>query len=107
MKKMLLTAMCGVALLSTSAMADAAKGKKLYQKYLKTSCGFTGAVFAAKHTQAEWEKANMSGELKNKMIEACPGGTEFFNGKKYEKVQSHLYDFVHDFASDSGNIPSC
>ncbi len=107
MKKILLAAMVGTALLSTSAMADADKGKKLYQKKLKEVCGFTGAVFAAKHTQAEWDKAYQSGTLKKEFLEICPAGAEFFNSDKYNKLESHFYDFVHDFASDSGNIPSC
>ena len=68
MKKILLSALIGTALLSTSAMADADKGQKLYQKKLKEVCGVTGAVFAAKHTQAEWDKANQNGTLKEMML---------------------------------------
>ncbi len=108
MKKILLSALIGTALLSTSAMADADKGQKLYQKKLKEVCGVTGAVFAAKHTQAEWDKANQNGTLKEMMLEICPAGADFFNSDKFkDKFETHLYDFVHDFASDSGNIPSC
>jgi hypothetical protein len=42
------------------------------------------------------------------MTEACPAGKDFFESEKFKKkFSSHLYDFVNDFASDSGNIPAC
>jgi hypothetical protein len=105
--KVALVALLASSVFSTSAFADAEKGKKLYQKNLKEVCGFTGGVFAAKFKQADWDKAYKAGTLNKKMEEACPAGKEFFESDKYKKVESHMYDFVHDFAKDSGNIPSC
>jgi hypothetical protein len=102
-----LVALVASSLMSTSAFADAEKGKKLYQKNLKEICGFTGGVFAAKFKQADWDKAYKAGTLNKKMEEACPAGKEFFESDKYKKVEEHMYNFVHDFAKDSGNIPSC
>ena len=107
MTKIVITTTLAVSVLSTSAFADAEKGKKLYQKNLKEICGVTGGVFAAKFKQADWDKAYKAGTLNKKMTEACPAGKEFFESDKYKKVETHLYDFVHDFARDSGNIPSC
>ncbi|MDD5159115.1 MAG: cytochrome C [Sulfuricurvum sp.] len=105
--KTALVALLSMSVLSISASADADKGKKLYQKNLKESCGFTGAVFAAKFKQADWEKAYKAGTLNKKMIEACPAGKEFIESDKFKKVEEHLYDFVHTNAKDSGNIPNC
>ncbi|MEJ2500736.1 MAG: cytochrome C [Campylobacterales bacterium] len=106
--KFMLSTLIGFGLLSTSVYADADKGQRIYQKKLKDVCGMTGAVFAAKHTQMEWEEAKDSGTLGEMMTEACPAGKDFFEGSKFEnKYKNHLYDFVYDFASDSGNIPSC
>ncbi len=105
--KIALAALLGLTLFSTTASADAEKGKKLYQKNLKESCGFSGAVFAAKFKQADWEKAYKAGALDKKMIEACPSGKAFIESDKFKKVEEHLYDFVHTNAKDSGNIPSC
>ena len=106
--KFLLSTFIGFGLLSTSVYADADKGQRIYQKKLKDVCGMTGAVFAAKHTQMEWEEAKDNGTLAEMMTEACPAGKDFFeSGKFQDKFQGHLYDFVYDFASDSGNIPSC
>lgn len=107
-KKVALTAVIGLGLLSTSAYANADKGKRIYQKKLKAACGYTGAKFAAMHTQDEWTEAKEDGKLGEVMTEACPAGKDFFESKKFKtKFSSHLYDFVNDFASDSGNIPSC
>jgi len=108
LQKVAFTAIIGLGLIGTSASADTSKGKKIYMKKLKGKCGFTGAIFAQKHTQAEWEDAKANGKLGELMMEACPGGKEFFESKKFKKKYSkHLYDFVHDYAKDSGNVPSC
>ena len=107
-KKVALATILGLGLIATNASADAAKGKRIYQKKLKSVCGFSGAVFAAKHTQDEWAEAKENGELGKAMEEVCPAGKDFFESSKFKKkFSSHLYDFVHDFASDSGNIPNC
>jgi hypothetical protein len=106
--KFMLSTLIGFGLLSTSVYADADKGQRIYQKKLKDVCGMTGAVFAAKHTQMEWETAKEEGTLAEMMTEACPAGKDFFESSKFEKkYKSHMFDFVYDFASDSGNIPSC
>jgi len=107
MTKIAIAAILGVSVLSTSAFADAEKGKKLYQKNLKETCGITGGVFAAKYKQADWDKAFKAGTLDKKMTEACPAGKAYFESDKFKKVEEHYHDFVHDFAKDSGNIPSC
>ena len=106
--KLMVSTLIGFGVLATSVQADAGKGQRIYQKKLKEVCGMTGAVFAAKHTQMEWEEANDNGTLAEMMTEACPAGKSFFEDAKFEnKFKGDLYDFVHDFASDSGNIPSC
>jgi hypothetical protein len=102
-----LVVLLSLSTLSSIAMADADKGKKLYQKNLKETCGFSGGVFAAKFKQAEWDRAYKAGTLNKKMTEACPAGKSYFEGDKFKKLEEHYYDFVHDFAKDSGNIPSC
>ncbi len=103
-----MAALLGLTVLSTTVYADAAKGQKIYQKKLKESCGKTGAVFAASHTQMEWENAKEEGTLAEMMEAECPAGKAFFESDKFQnKYKKHLYDFVYDFASDSGNIPSC
>jgi hypothetical protein len=105
--KAAIVAFLSLSVLSSSALADADKGKKLYQKNLKETCGITGGAFAAKFKQADWDKAFKAGTLNKKMTEACPAGKAYFEGDKFKKLEQHYYDFVHDFAKDSGNIPSC
>ena len=104
LKKLALATLVGASLLTTAASADANKGKKLYQKKLKDACGFTGAVMAAKHTQDEWEALKEEGKLKDEIKHLCPSVTD---KALKDKFMPHYYDFFYDFASDSGNIPSC
>jgi hypothetical protein len=106
--KIVIALLLGASVLSTTASADAAKGQKLYQKKLKDACGINGGVFAAKHTQAEWADAEKSGNLNALFEEICPAAKEIIESDKFqERYKSDIYDFVHDYASDSGNVPSC
>ena len=102
--KVAMAALIGLSVLSTNVYADAAKGQKIYQKKLLELCGKSGAVFAASHTQMEWETAKNDAKLAEMMEAECPAGKAVFEDKKFK---DNLYDFVYDFASDSGNIPSC
>jgi len=100
------TALSAVLLLSlgsTVANASAAKGQKLYQKKLKKVCGMNGGVFAAKHTQDEWDEIGVDGMAKE-IKKFCPNVKSKSLRSKYLK---DYLDFVHDFASDSGAVPSC
>jgi hypothetical protein len=89
---------------ATAASADAGKGQKLYAKKLKNACGMNGAKFAAKHTQDEWTAIEESGKMADEIKKICPKVKDKALKSKYLK---NYYDFAHDFASDSGNVPSC
>jgi len=102
--KIALSAVVMLSLGATVASADAAKGQKLYSKKLKKACGMNGAKFAAKHTQGEWEKIKADGKMAAEIKSICPKVKDKALKSKYLK---HYYDFAHDFASDSGNVPSC
>ena len=87
---------------STVASADANKGMKLYKKKLKETCKVSGAVMAAKHSQDEWTEINEAGELESEIQTLCPG-----TGDIKDKYLPYFYDFFNEYASDSGNVPSC
>lgn len=107
MNKLLKTALAGALVLglsTTVASASASKGQKLYQKFLKAPCGFTGAKMATKHTQDEWEALQEGGKLKGEIKAICPNA----EGKALsDKFMKHYFDFFYEYASDSGNVPSC
>jgi hypothetical protein len=109
MKKLLTMVAVGftvMSLMSTSASADVTKGKKLYSKKVRKYCGFNGAEFAKKHTQDEWEEIYESGKFAEEMGKICPKGkSEFTKFKK--KYLENIYDFAYEYASDSGQTPSC
>ena len=99
--KLVLVGSMALTLTTTVASADAAKGLKVYSKKLKASCGFNGAKFTALHTQDEWDEIGAAG-MADEIKKQCP------NAKPVkEKYLKDLYDFSHDFASDSGNVPAC
>jgi hypothetical protein len=105
MNKIIKIALGAAILLSagaTAANADVAKGMKLYKKKLKGSCKVSGAVMAAKHSQDEWSEINDAGELKSEIQNLCPGAKNI-----KDKFLPHYYDFFYEYASDSGNVPSC
>lgn len=88
---------------TTTASADVKKGQKIFIKKFKKACGFNGAKFAAKHSQAEWEAIGADG-MKNKLMEVCPNLDESAIKDKWMK---DIYDFSYEYANDSGNVPSC
>jgi len=100
--KIALAATIFLTLSATTANADSAKGQKLYAKKLKKACGMNGAKMAAKHTQDEWD--DLKGNLKDEIKSVCPKVKDKALKDKYLK---HYFDFFHNFASDSGNVPSC
>jgi len=105
MKKLLVivfAAIVGLSFVSTSAFASSGKGQKIIVKKLKRPCGFNGAVLAKKHTQEEWTTIFKAGNLNAEIKKICPKAKPL--KKKYVK---HVYDFLNNFASDSGNVPSC
>ena len=101
--KLVLAGAIGFMLTTTVASANAAKGQKLYSKKLLKDCGFSGAKMATKHTQDEWEDIGEDG-VKAVIQEQCPNAKDKALKSKYLK---HYYDFFYNFASDSGNVPSC
>lgn len=107
MTKLLKVALASALILgvaSTTASADAVKGQKLFIKKFKGPCGFNGAKFASKHTQAEWETINSNGKFKDELMKICPNVKE---GDIKDSWLPHIYDFSYEYANDSGNVPSC
>jgi len=103
LSKLVLATTIVLAMGSTVVSADVAKGQKLYTKKLKEACNITGAVAAGKHTQDEWTEigtAGMAAEIKK----ICPSVKDKALKEKYLQ---HYFDFFNEYASDSGNVPSC
>lgn len=91
-----------VGVLGVNVQADAVKGQKLIIKKLKKDCGFNGAVLAGKHTQDEWLEVYEAGALNDEILKICPKAKPL-----KDKYIPHVYDFLNNYASDSGNVPSC
>lgn len=102
----LLAAVVAVGMMSTTASADIKKGQKGYLKACK-NCHGNGTKGAAMHTQDEWEDLFAAGGAK--IIKAHVGtkAEPFFNGDGFKSQSQDLRDFLFEYASDSGNVPSC
>jgi hypothetical protein len=113
MKKLLgllLSVFIVAGVMSSSALADAAKGQKYYLKFMKKKTSLKGSEFAVQHTQAEWKALFADGGAKfiQEYSAKYPAITEFVNSDKFkEKYMEHIADFVIEYAKDSGNVPSC
>ncbi len=96
------TALLLASFATTTVSADPAKGQKLYLKKLKKPCGINGAKMAAKHTQDEWEELKEGGKLEDEIKKICPNVKDV-----KDKYLDDLFDFLYEYGSDSGNVPSC
>lgn len=98
----------GLSLSVGTASADAAKGQKLYLKFMKAPTGLNGGQFAAQHTQAEWKALceNGGAGFVEEYSAKFPDAADFLKGK-FSRFQQDICDFVINYASDSGNVPSC
>lgn len=106
MKNIAKVALAATLLLTAGASTLSAspdKGQKYFTKKLKAPCGMSGAALAGKHTQSEWSAIGVGG-IAAELKAICPKAPDKAFKDKYLQ---HYYDFVFEYASDSGNIPAC
>lgn len=94
----------GFSMFTTTANAGSIeKGQKIYAKNIKAQCtGKNGGQFAVTLTQNEWEDAFKAGIFKAKVKEICP---EMVTYK--DEWTPFLFEFVYEYAKDTGNVPAC
>jgi hypothetical protein len=102
--KIVLSALLLLSVGSITASADVKKGQVLYLKKLKKACDMNGAMMAEKHTMAEWKSLYEGGKLAAEIQTMCPNAKE---KSLQDKYMEHYFDFFHEYAKDSGNIPAC
>ncbi|MBD3799623.1 c-type cytochrome [Sulfuricurvum sp.] len=102
----LLAALVAVGMMSTTASADVKKGQKAYLKTCK-NCHGNGTKGAAMHTQEEWDDLFANGGEKIIKAHANDKSAAYFNGEAFKNQSQDLRDFLFEYGSDSGNVPSC
>ncbi|MDH5464126.1 MAG: c-type cytochrome [Thiovulaceae bacterium] len=103
----LLLSILALGFMATAAQADIKKGQKGYLKTCK-KCHGNGTKGASMKTQDEWEELFADGaEMIIEVHEGNKKASSFFGGKKFKKLAPHLKDFLYQYGSDSGNVPSC
>jgi len=89
---------------TTTINANVTKGQKIFKKNFRKACRFSGVRFARYHTQDEWKEIYKSNKFKEEAKTICPR-------LKLEKIKDNwwfdVYDFTHEYASDSSHIPNC
>lgn len=100
--KLFLITCLSVLSFQSNIYADSDKGLKLFRKELRKSCGFSGNVMAKMYTQNEWKSIYESGKLNEALVEKCPK----FKPTK-EASLADIYDFLYEYAVDSGNTALC
>ena len=91
------------------AFADVNKGQKYYLKECK-ECHGNGTKGAAMLEQAEWKDMFANGN--KEMITAHEESNnekakKYINSDKFKEHAQDLFDFLHEYAKDSGKVPSC
>ena len=94
---------------SSVLMADVKKGQKHYLKTFKSKFKMNGVKFATLHTQEEWNQLfeNEGEAFKKEFSQAYPKSKKVLSNPKVWKKLQHVRDFAIEYASDSGNMPSC
>ncbi len=103
---LLLVGLVTVAMMATTVSADAKKGQKIYLKSCK-NCHGNGTKGASMRTQEEWNDlfANDGAEIIKK--HASTPAKPFFDGDGFKGQSKDLRDFLFEYGSDSGNVPTC
>jgi cytochrome c5 len=101
-----LATLVAVGMMSTAASADVNKGQKIYLKTCK-NCHGSGTKGAAMNTQDGWDDLFAKGGEKIIKAHANDKSAAYFNGELFKKQSQDLRDFLFEYASDSGNVPSC
>ena len=105
--KVMMTIIVLKMMLFTALNADSKKGQNVFINILLVTCSTTGvdscAKFTFKYTQNEWEMIKQAGKFSNEVIKICPKAS----GKLKQHQENDVYNFSYEYASDSGNVPSC
>jgi hypothetical protein len=94
----------GVTAGTVSAKASTVEGQKIFKKKFRRSCRFSGVRFARYHTQMEWQSIYTEGKLSEEAKALCPRlNVDTIDSDEWFRV----YEFIYEYASDSGHVPSC
>jgi len=84
------------------SMGDATRGKEIFLNRIKFHCDISDNEFLPIHTQDEWEDIVQAGKFKEEVLNICPKLKDIYT----DKWSADLYQFLYEYASDSGNIVS-
>jgi cytochrome c len=91
---------------STSIASGIQKGQKTYFKKCKI-CHGNGTQGSSMQTQSKWTKLFNNNAEKIIKAHNNTDAKEYFNGERFIKRAPYLKEFLWQYGSDSGNVPSC
>lgn len=98
---------------ATIVSADVNKGQRAYMKSCK-ACHGTGTQGAVMKTQSQWKALfDDDGQAIIEVHDAITDkntaeqAARFFHSEKFDRYGPYLKDFLYEYGSDSGNVPSC
>jgi cytochrome c2 len=106
-KRAIFSALIALGVLATAANADIKKGQKAYLKKCKI-CHGNGTKGAAMKTQKEWAAAfENDAKIFREWHKDDKKAMKYINSSRFKKDAPNLKDFLYEYGSDSGNVPSC
>lgn len=107
-KNLIIALMVGT-MFSSTLYADVKSGQKQYLKVLKSKFNMNGTKFAAEHTVEEWTELflNDSAGFIKEYSEKFPSAKSTLENPSNKEKLKDIGDFVKEYGSDSGNVPSC
>ena len=109
LKKLFLTFVSFVLLLSVDVLAASYKGQRVYAKRCVACHG--RQEFIGSKTKQEWKAilGDNGTKLAKLHLESkkAKKSWKYFKGARYKKKLKHLKDFLVYYAKDSGRVPAC
>lgn len=95
-----------ISIMSTNLFATFEEGRLSYRKYCM-SCHGDGKKGAFMSTQEGWIKLFAEDAAKLKRKHEKEAFRSFFDSDEFKKNSKNMFDFLREYASDSGNVAGC
>jgi hypothetical protein len=95
-----------MSIMSTNLFAMFEDGRNSYRKYCM-SCHGDGKKGAFMSTQEGWVKLFAKDATELKAKHGKDASVSFFDSDEFKKNSKNMFDFLKEYASDSGNVAGC
>lgn len=100
----LIVSLFSLAVLSTTAYADAFKGGRIFNNAIVKGCPMLTADLAGTHSRKEWKQIVNDGKLIEVIHQICPKAVV---EPIPENEMKDVLDYLQYYSRDGGALPSC